>query len=56
MYETDYTRINEFGQCEEQTKELLDAAEINQEVGMHEQSHEKLSTMRRGARDKIKLN
>lgn len=55
IYKTDYTRINEFGQCEEPTKELLDATEINQETGMHEQSNEKLSTMRRGARDKMKL-
>lgn len=55
IYKTDYTRINEFGQCEEPTKEVLDATGVNQENDMYAQSDENLSTRRRGARDKMKL-
>jgi hypothetical protein len=55
IYKTDYTRINEFGQCKEPTKEALDTTEVSQENVMFAQSDENLSTARRGARDKMKL-
>ena len=55
-YKTDYTRVNEFGQCEQPTEEML--AEREQENTVTEQAipsgNNETTTVRkrRGARDK----
>jgi hypothetical protein len=63
IYKTDYTRVNEFGQCDDPTNEILDeTTNPDQEIQLQEQSdvscigrNEQQTRYRRGARDKMKL-